>query len=57
VRSLAEVARRESVTRRYIERLARLAFVAPAIVEAIYQQTVWRAATDDDEHYVYAIAL
>jgi len=35
VRSLAEVARRESVTRRYVERLARVAFVAPEIVEAI----------------------
>jgi hypothetical protein len=35
VRSLAEVARREGVTRRYVERLARLAFVAPEIVEAI----------------------
>jgi site-specific DNA recombinase len=35
VRSLAEVARREGITRRYVERLARLAFVAPAIIEAI----------------------
>jgi hypothetical protein len=35
VRSLAQIARREGVTRRYVERLARLAFVAPAIVEAI----------------------
>jgi site-specific DNA recombinase len=35
VRSLAEVARREGITRRYVERLARLAFVAPSIVEAI----------------------
>ena len=35
VRSLAEVARREGITRRYVERLARLAFVAPKIVEAI----------------------
>jgi site-specific DNA recombinase len=31
------VARREGITRRYVERLARLAFVAPAIVEAICQ--------------------
>ena len=35
VRSLAEVARREGIMRGYVERLARLAFVAPAIVEAI----------------------
>ena len=35
MRSLAEVARREGITRRYVERLARLAFVAPAIVGAI----------------------
>jgi hypothetical protein len=35
VRSLAEVARREGITGRYVERLARLAFVAPEIVEAI----------------------
>jgi site-specific DNA recombinase len=35
VRSLAELARREGITRRYVERLARLAFVAPAIAEAI----------------------
>jgi site-specific DNA recombinase len=37
VRSLAEIARREGITRRYVERLARLAFVAPAIVGAICQ--------------------
>src|SRR3984957_13404506 len=37
VRSLAEVARREGIARGYVERLARLAFVAPAIVEAICQ--------------------
>jgi site-specific DNA recombinase len=37
VRSLAEVARREGISRRYVERLARLAFVAPAIVGAISQ--------------------
>ena len=33
VRSFVEVARREGITRRYAERLTRLAFVAPAIVE------------------------
>ena len=37
VRSLAEVARSEGIAKRYVERLARLAFVAPAIVEAICQ--------------------
>ncbi len=37
VRSLAEIARREGIARGYVERLARLAFVAPAIVEAICQ--------------------
>lgn len=37
MRSRDEVARREAVTRRYVDRLARLAFVAPAIVEAISQ--------------------
>jgi site-specific DNA recombinase len=37
VRSLAEVARLEGIARGYVERLARLAFVAPAIVEAICQ--------------------
>src|ERR1700722_19513348 len=35
VRSLAEVARNEGIAKRYVERLSRLAFVAPAIVEAI----------------------
>jgi hypothetical protein len=35
VSSLAEIARGEGVARRYVERLTRLAFVAPAIVEAI----------------------
>ena len=35
VRSLAEIARRESIAVRYIERLSRLAFTAPSIVEAI----------------------
>jgi hypothetical protein len=34
-RSLAEVARNEGIAKRYVERLSRLAFVAPAIVEAI----------------------
>ncbi len=37
VRSLAVIASRENVTRRYVERLSRLAFAAPAIVEAISQ--------------------
>ena len=37
VRSLAEIARRESIAVRYVERLSRLAFVAPRIVEAICQ--------------------
>ena len=35
VRSLAEIARRESIAVRYVERLSRLAFTAPSIVEAI----------------------
>jgi site-specific DNA recombinase len=35
VRSLAEIARRESMTVRYVERLSRLAFTAPTIVAAI----------------------
>src|SRR5271169_2504445 len=37
VRSLAEIARRESIAVRYVERLSRLAFTAPSIVEAICQ--------------------
>ena len=37
VRSLAEIARRESIAVRYVERLSRLAFTAPGIVEAICQ--------------------
>ena len=37
VRSLADIARREKITRRYVERLSRLAFIAPAIVTAICQ--------------------
>lgn len=37
VRSLAVIASREKVTRRYVERLSRLAFAAPAIVEVICQ--------------------
>jgi site-specific DNA recombinase len=36
-RSLAEVARHENIAKRYVERLAHLAFVAPSIVEAICQ--------------------
>jgi site-specific DNA recombinase len=35
VRSLAEIARREGIAKRYVERLSRLAFVAPAITQAI----------------------
>jgi site-specific DNA recombinase len=35
VRSFAEIARRESIAVRYVERLSRLAFTAPSIVEAI----------------------
>ncbi len=37
VRTLAEIARHEGIAKRYVERLSRLAFVAPAIVEAICQ--------------------
>ena len=37
VRSLAETARRERIAVRYVERLSRLAFTAPSIVEAICQ--------------------
>ena len=37
VRSLADIALRENITRRYVERLSRLAFAAPTIVEAICQ--------------------
>jgi DNA invertase Pin-like site-specific DNA recombinase len=37
VRSLAEIARNEGIAKRYVERLSRLAFVTPAIVEAICQ--------------------
>ncbi len=37
VRSLTDVARREKIAPRYVERLARLAFAAPEIVEAICQ--------------------
>jgi site-specific DNA recombinase len=38
VHSLAEIARNEGIAKRYVERLSRLAFVAPAIVEAICQR-------------------
>ena len=37
VRSLADIARREGIAQRYVERLSRLAFVAPRIIEAICQ--------------------
>ena len=33
----AEIARNEGIAKRYVERLSRLAFVSPAIVEAICQ--------------------
>ena len=33
----AEIARHEGIAKRYVERLSRLAFVTPAIVEAICQ--------------------
>jgi site-specific DNA recombinase len=35
--SLAEIARNEGIAKHYVERLSRLAFVSPAIVEAICQ--------------------
>jgi site-specific DNA recombinase len=37
VRSLADIARRENIAVRYVERLSRLAFTAPGIVEMICQ--------------------
>ena len=37
VRSLADIARRENIAVRYVERLSRLAFTAPRIVETICQ--------------------
>ena len=37
VRSLTDIARREKIAPRYVERLSRLAFAAPTIVEAICQ--------------------
>jgi hypothetical protein len=37
VRSLADIARREDIAVRYVERLTRLAFTAPSIVESICQ--------------------
>ncbi len=37
IRSLADIARREKIAPRYVERLSRLAFLAPSIVEAICQ--------------------
>ena len=37
VRSLVEIARREGLAKRYVTRLTRLAFLAPAIVEATAQ--------------------
>jgi hypothetical protein len=38
VRSLAGVARNQGIAKRYVERLTRLAFIAPSIVEAICQR-------------------
>ena len=37
VRSLTDIARREKIAPRYVERFSRLSFVAPRIVEAICQ--------------------
>src|SRR5258707_12421557 len=37
VRSLTDIARREKIAPRYVERLSRLSFVSPRIVEAICQ--------------------
>ena len=37
VRSLAELARREKIAKRYVERVSHLAFIAPALAEAICQ--------------------
>jgi hypothetical protein len=37
VRSLTDIARREKIAPRYVQRLSRLSFVAPRIVEAICQ--------------------
>jgi hypothetical protein len=37
VRSLSDIARREKIAPRYVERLSRLSFAAPRIVEAICQ--------------------
>ncbi len=35
VRSLVEIARREGLPKRYVTRLARLAFVSPVVAEAV----------------------
>ena len=35
VRSLVEIARREGLAKRYVTRLAKLAFISPAFIEAI----------------------
>jgi site-specific DNA recombinase len=37
VRSLTDIARREKIAPRYVERLSRLSFLAPRIVEAVCQ--------------------
>jgi hypothetical protein len=48
VHSLAEIARSEGIGKRYVERLSRLAFVSPAIVEAICQGATTRRAQRRD---------
>jgi site-specific DNA recombinase len=40
VRSLVEIARSEGLTKRYVTRLIRLAFVSPAFAEAIAEGVV-----------------
>jgi hypothetical protein len=40
VRSLAEIARREGLPKRYVTRLTKLVFVSPAFVEAIAEGEV-----------------
>ncbi len=37
VRSLAEVSRREGLPKRYVERITKLAFLAPRIIEAVVE--------------------
>jgi site-specific DNA recombinase len=40
VRSLVEIARREGLAKRYVTRLAKLAFISPALIEAIAEGEV-----------------